>query len=258
MFYTSYTNAIIFNSKINLRLEISSLLKINSTINLFQQFQISIKNYFFLLDYIFSNNSKEEIIKDINDKIFSSSEKILSDFIQKEKEKKILFENNNNKNDESVEKEYQEKEIILKYYIGPINDNIFSLINFATISMDFVHMSGAGHSLSGGDYYTIQANFFERNIGHTILLKCKNGKVIELSTKSLQRDPFVQIYWLPESKVKDIINGEITKIRIRVQNGYVDREIKNNSFSKSVSRCYKLLNEAKKEIPNTDNFRNNF
>ncbi len=130
--------------------------------------------------------------------------------------------------------------------------------NFATISMDFVHMSGAGHSLSGGDYYTIQANFFERNIGHTILLKCKNGKVIELSTKSLQRDPFVQIYWLPESKVKDIINGEITKIRIRVQNGYVDREIKNNSFSKSVSRCYKLLNEAKKEIPNTDNFRNNF
>ena len=47
MFYTSYTNAIIFNSKINLRLEISSLLKINSTINLFQQFQISIKIYFF-------------------------------------------------------------------------------------------------------------------------------------------------------------------------------------------------------------------
>ena len=136
MFYTSYTNAIIFNSKINLRLEISSLLKINSTINLFQQFQISIKNYFFLLDYIFSNNSKEEIIKDINDKIFSSSEKILSDFIQKEKEKKILFENNNNKNDESVEKEYQEKELILKYYIGPINDNIFPLIKKAKFYED--------------------------------------------------------------------------------------------------------------------------
>ncbi|MBP3716569.1 MAG: hypothetical protein J6I79_03605 [Paludibacteraceae bacterium] len=130
--------------------------------------------------------------------------------------------------------------------------------NFATISMDFVHMSGAGHSLNKGDYYTIQTNFFERNIGQTILLKCKNGKVIELSTKSLQRDPFVQIYWLPESKVREIVNGEIIKIRIRVQNGYVDRFIKGNSFSKAVGRCYKLLNEAKKEVPSTDNFRKDF
>lgn len=129
--------------------------------------------------------------------------------------------------------------------------------NFATISMDFVHMTGAGHSL-GGDYYTIQTNFFERNIGQTILLKCKNGKVIELNTQSLQRDPFVQIYWMKESKVKEIINGEITKIRIRVQNGYVDREIKDNMFSKSVNQCYKLLNEERKRIPKNDNFRNNF
>lgn len=113
--------------------------------------------------------------------------------------------------------------------------------------MDNLNISGSGHTLCTGEYYTIQMNFYERNIGQTILLKCKNGKVIELSSNSIQRDPFVQIFWLKENVVKDIINGEIVKIRIRTYNGFVDREIKKNTFSNAVSKCYNLLNEEKEK-----------
>ena len=124
MFHLSYINSINFNSKIKLRFAIADLIKMNYTINLFQQFKISIKNYFFLSEYISSKN-KEEIAKNYRNKIFFSAEKVLLDFIKKEKEYKTFFEKNNNKNEENIDKEFQEKEIIINYYIGPLCENIF-------------------------------------------------------------------------------------------------------------------------------------
>ena len=128
MFSLSYLNAIKFNKKINLRLSISNLIKINSTINLFQQFQISIKNYFFLLEYICNKNNNSEILNNYKEKIFSSAEIILQSFIDINKEYKSLLLNDNEKNDEIINKELREKEIILNYYNVPLCENIFPLI----------------------------------------------------------------------------------------------------------------------------------
>ena len=124
LFQSSYINSMNFNSQIKTRQAISELVKINNTINLFQQFQISIKNYFFLLDYICSKSDNNEIVNNYKNRIFISAENILNDFIKNENEYKTFFENNN-KNDESIEKEYQEKEILINYYIEPICQNIF-------------------------------------------------------------------------------------------------------------------------------------
>ena len=134
MFFSSYLNAIKFNSKINLRLTISNLVKINSTINLFQQFQISIRNYFFLLEYICNKNNKSEMINNINtykEKIFSSAEIILQSFIDINNEYKKILLNANEKKDEINNinnKELREKEIILNYYNVPLCENIFPII----------------------------------------------------------------------------------------------------------------------------------
>ena len=135
MFHLSYINSINFNSKIKLRFAIADLIKMNYTINLFQQFKISIKNYFFLSEYICSKN-KEEIAKNYRNKIFFSAENILIDFIKKEKEYKTFFEKNNNKNEENIEKEFQEKEIIINYYIGPLCENIFPALKRAKFHED--------------------------------------------------------------------------------------------------------------------------
>ena len=127
MFYLSYFYSLNFNSKIKLRLAISELLKINSTINLFQQFQLSIKNYFYLLEYIYSNVDEGDNKINIKTKIFVSAEKLLDDYIKKENESRTFFEINN-KEDENIEKEYQEKEIVLNYYVVPLCENVFPII----------------------------------------------------------------------------------------------------------------------------------
>jgi hypothetical protein len=116
-----------------------------------------------------------------------------------------------------------------------------------SLSMDYVKLKGNGHTINDGEYYTIQMNFYERNIGQKVLLKCKDGKVIELKTTSLQRDPFVQIYWIKENKVEEIINGHITKIRIQTNKGFVDRDVKDDEFSLGVKKCHNLLQHEKKE-----------
>ena len=125
---SSYLNAINFNSKMSLRLEISNLMKINSTINLFQQFKISIKNYFFLLGYICTKSNKDEIIKNYKEKIFLSAESILKGFIQIENEYKSLLKIANEKIGEIIDKELREKELILNYYNVPLCENIFPII----------------------------------------------------------------------------------------------------------------------------------
>ena len=124
MFYLSYSNAVDFNKKINIRIAISDLMKINSTINLFQQFQIAIKNYFFLLEFIYNKNDNKEISLSYKEKIFSSAKKILEDFINEENDYKIFLEKNKDIN----EKEILEKEIFLNYYSGPICDDVFPVI----------------------------------------------------------------------------------------------------------------------------------
>ena len=79
------------------------------------------------MEYICSESDNDEIINNYRNKIFLSAEKILNDFIKNENEYKTFFENKN-KNDENIEKEYQEKEIMLKYYIDPLCKNIFPAI----------------------------------------------------------------------------------------------------------------------------------
>ena len=109
-------------------------MKHQNQINLFQQFQISIRNYFFLLEYICNKNNKSEIINNINtykEKIFSSAEIILQSFIDINNEYKKILLNANEKKDEINNinnKELREKEIILNYYIIPLCENIFPII----------------------------------------------------------------------------------------------------------------------------------
>lgn len=128
-----------------------------------------------------------------------------------------------------------------------------------SISLDYIHIEGNGYAMSSGDNYMIQMNFYERNIGQTILLKCENGNVIELKTRSIQHSPFVQVYNMKPEKVEEIIKGRIVKIRILTPKGYVDREVKDNKFSDSVRRCYYLLKKTRQEELNTQNdFKKNF
>ena len=137
MFHMSYINSANFNSKIKLRVAISNLVNIDSTINLFQQFQISIKNYFFLLEYICNKIDKKEMKTNFRNKILFSAEKILNDYIIKENEFKTFFVNDKNiKDNEKMEKEYQEKEIVLNYYIKPLCENVFPAIKEAKFQED--------------------------------------------------------------------------------------------------------------------------
>ncbi len=129
----------------------------------------------------------------------------------------------------------------------------------ATLSMDYISLSSHSYSMKGGEHFTIQINYFERNVGQTILLKTEDGKVIELNTYSVQRDPFVQVYWLKEWQINDIIKGKIVKIRIKTIDGYVDRDITGNTFSNAVNRCYSLLRETRtKALKSSRNFKKGF
>ena len=128
-----------------------------------------------------------------------------------------------------------------------------------TLSMDYIHVTGNGHFMKEGDSYDIQMNFFERNVGQKLLLKCENGDVIELQTQSIQRDPFVQIYVMSQEKVEKIINGKVKKIRIMTYEGFVDREVKGNEFSDGVERCYELLRKtSSQDKENEKKFKDSF
>lgn len=126
-----------------------------------------------------------------------------------------------------------------------------------SLSMDYVKLKGTSHSsLNDGEYYTIQLNFYQRNMGEKVLLKKKNGENIELKTKSLQRDPFVQIYWLNEKEVLEIIKGDVTKMRVLTNNGYEDIEINKNNFSNAINKCYTLIKKKQANNKNEEKFRN--
>ena len=57
--------------------------------------------------------------------------------LSKEKKNiKHFLKKNNNKNEENIEKEFQEKEIIINYYIGPLCENIFPALKRAKFHED--------------------------------------------------------------------------------------------------------------------------
>ena len=119
-----------FNSKIEFRLAISDFMKINSTINLFQQFHISVKNYFFLLEQLYYKAENIEINQELFQKILNSSEIILNEYISKDNEYKTFIEKNENCKDDDLklEGEFQEWESLLLNYSNIICDYIFPLI----------------------------------------------------------------------------------------------------------------------------------
>jgi hypothetical protein len=126
----SYISSMNFNSKIDLRLDISDFMKINSTINLFQQFQISVKNYFFLLEQLYYKTENVEIKQELFQKIINSSEIVLNEYISKDNEYKTFIEKNANFKDDDfkLEGEFQEWEILLLNYSNIICEYIFPLI----------------------------------------------------------------------------------------------------------------------------------
>ena len=126
----SYNSSMNFNSKIDLRLAISDFMKINSTINLFQQLQISVKNYFYLLEQLYYKTENVEIKQELFQKILNSSEIILNEYISKDNEYKTFIEKNENCKDDDLklEGEFQEWESLLLNYSNIICDYIFPLI----------------------------------------------------------------------------------------------------------------------------------
>ena len=114
---SSYFYSMNFNSKIDLRLAISNFMKIDSVVNLYQQFYVSLKNYFFILEYIYYKTDSSELKRKIFEKILYSSEQILNDYL-----------NENNDND-ILEKELIERETLLTKCSGPICEFLFPLID---------------------------------------------------------------------------------------------------------------------------------
>ena len=126
---SSLISSMNFNSKINLRLAISDFMKINSTINLFQQFQISVKNYFLLLEQLYFKTENIEIKQKYFEKIMDSSSKILTVYIDIDNEFKSFCEKKEYYKDNNLlEREFQETENILSNYSNPICDYILPLI----------------------------------------------------------------------------------------------------------------------------------
>ena len=105
-------------------------MKINSTINLFQQLQISVKNYFYLLEQLYYKNENFERKQELFQKILNSSEIILNEYISKDNEYKTFIEKNENCKDDDLklEGEFQEWESLLLNYSNIICEYIFPFI----------------------------------------------------------------------------------------------------------------------------------
>ena len=89
---------------------------------------------------------------------------------------------------------------------------------------------------------------YERNIGQKSLLKCKDGKVIELKTKPTKR-PFVQIYWIKRKQSGRNHKWTHYQNKNTDQQGFVDRDVKDDEFSlgvKNVITCYNTKKEEEK------------
>ena len=128
---SSYFYSMNFNSKIDLRLAISNFMKIDSVVNLYQQFYVSLKNYFFILEYIYNKSNNPELKRKFFEKILNSSEKILNDYLNKEIEYKSLMTKNKGENNDNdiLETELIERETLLTKCSGPICEFLLPLID---------------------------------------------------------------------------------------------------------------------------------
>lgn len=94
----------------------------NDVINLFRQFQISIKNFFIIVEFLYSKENDINNKKRYYKRIMDVSIKIISNYSDKNKEFLILINNAEN------EKEYKEKEFELNNFVLPLCDYIFPTI----------------------------------------------------------------------------------------------------------------------------------
>ena len=118
-----------FNNQIELRLLITDNLNLKPPKNivaLFKQMQISIKNYFFILEHLFNDNNSFQSKQNYYKRIIESSIKILNNFAESNKDYYDI--NIKPLNKFRNEREIKEKEKIIKYYIFPISNYIFPII----------------------------------------------------------------------------------------------------------------------------------
>ena len=115
-----------FNNRIELRLIITDNLHSTNIVALFKQMQISIKNYFFILEHLFNDNNSFQSKQNYYKRIIETFIKIINNFAESNKD---YFESINkplNKNKD--ERDIKEKEKIIKYYVYPISNTIFPII----------------------------------------------------------------------------------------------------------------------------------
>ena len=122
----SFEVSIKFNNRIELRLIITDNLKSGNIVALFKQLQISIKNYYFILEHLFKDNNSFQSKQHYYKRIIETSIKILNNFAQNNKEYYDIINKPLNKNRD--EREIKEKEKIIKYYVTPILNHIFPII----------------------------------------------------------------------------------------------------------------------------------
>ena len=115
-----------FNNKIELRLIITDNLKSGNIVALFKQLQLSIKNYYFILEHLFKDNNSFQSKQMYYRRIIETSIKILNNFAQSNKEYYDIINKPLSKNRD--EREIKEKEKIIKYYSTPILNHIFPIM----------------------------------------------------------------------------------------------------------------------------------
>ena len=122
----SFDICIKFNDRIELRLRITDYLKSSNIVALFKQFQISIKNYYIILEHLFNDNNSFQSKQNYYKRIMETSIKILNIFAQSNNDYNEIINKSLNKNID--EREIKEKEKIIKNYIFPICNHIFPII----------------------------------------------------------------------------------------------------------------------------------
>ena len=122
-FELSYNISNKFNKQIKQRIKISEFMNINCTINLLQQYQLSSKNYFFVLNYLFIKNTDETKYRFFV-KIMDTSFYILNEYLENLNEFQNLVQKKE-KNEKINEIEFSEKEKLLKNYVEVIYKYVF-------------------------------------------------------------------------------------------------------------------------------------
>jgi len=115
-----------FNNKIELRLTITDFLKSQNIVALFKQLQISVKNYYIILEHLFNDNNSLHSKQNYYKRIIETSIKILNDFAESNRDYYDIINKPLNKNRD--ERELNEKEKLIKNYTFPICNHIFPII----------------------------------------------------------------------------------------------------------------------------------